>query len=214
MEETPLKTFGEIFGEGWWDKGDREDVKMPPPTNFGQNAHHQIDRKNAQIGQIEPNSTDQNPPFTERVDIRMYGRCEEEVVLPIAESPVGAMPLGAKGRAPTEPPLLGFPAIYLVGREGAVSIEGKGKAIGWGKWVMVACDNNFFLESPIHRPFFSNCTHHIHPQFTERVQGLNVRYKRLHRFGPGNKKRVGIRAGRPDVDADYANYGVFERRHD
>uniref|UniRef100_A0A914HRJ4 Uncharacterized protein n=1 Tax=Globodera rostochiensis TaxID=31243 RepID=A0A914HRJ4_GLORO len=71
-----LKTFDEIFGEGWWDKGEAEDLKMPAPTNFGQNVHHQIDRQNTQIGQIEPNSTDQlgqiepnsteqNPPFTE-----------------------------------------------------------------------------------------------------------------------------------------------------
>uniref|UniRef100_A0A914H2J4 Uncharacterized protein n=1 Tax=Globodera rostochiensis TaxID=31243 RepID=A0A914H2J4_GLORO len=65
LEETPLKTFDEIFGEGWWDKGEAEDLKMPPPTNFGQNVHHQIDRQNTQIGQIEPNSTDQNPPRTE-----------------------------------------------------------------------------------------------------------------------------------------------------
>uniref|UniRef100_A0A914HS78 Transposase n=1 Tax=Globodera rostochiensis TaxID=31243 RepID=A0A914HS78_GLORO len=54
-----LKTFDEIFGEGWWDKGEAEDLKMPAPTNFGQNAHHQIDRQNTQIGQIEPKSTDQ-----------------------------------------------------------------------------------------------------------------------------------------------------------
>uniref|UniRef100_A0A914HMN7 Uncharacterized protein n=1 Tax=Globodera rostochiensis TaxID=31243 RepID=A0A914HMN7_GLORO len=71
-----LKTFDEIFGEGWWDKGEAEDLKMPAPTNFGQNVHHQIDRQNTQIGQIEPNSTDQlgqiepnstdqNPPLTE-----------------------------------------------------------------------------------------------------------------------------------------------------
>uniref|UniRef100_A0A914HRN4 Uncharacterized protein n=1 Tax=Globodera rostochiensis TaxID=31243 RepID=A0A914HRN4_GLORO len=54
------KTFDEIFGEGWWDKGEAvEDLKMPAPTNFGQNVHHQIDRQNTQIGQIEPNSTDQ-----------------------------------------------------------------------------------------------------------------------------------------------------------
>uniref|UniRef100_A0A914H9E4 Transposase n=1 Tax=Globodera rostochiensis TaxID=31243 RepID=A0A914H9E4_GLORO len=59
LEETPLKTFDEIFGEGWWDKGESEDLKTPPPTNFGQNVHHQIDRQNTQIGQIEPNSTDQ-----------------------------------------------------------------------------------------------------------------------------------------------------------
>uniref|UniRef100_A0A914HU33 Uncharacterized protein n=1 Tax=Globodera rostochiensis TaxID=31243 RepID=A0A914HU33_GLORO len=58
-----LKTFDEIFGEGWWDKSEAEDLKTP--TNFGQNVHHQIDRQNTQIGQIEPNSTDQNPPLTE-----------------------------------------------------------------------------------------------------------------------------------------------------
>uniref|UniRef100_A0A914H163 Secreted protein n=1 Tax=Globodera rostochiensis TaxID=31243 RepID=A0A914H163_GLORO len=76
LEETPLKTFDEIFGEGWWDKSEAEDLKMPLPKNFGQNVHHQIDRQNTQIGQIEPNSTDQpgqiepnstdqNPPLTE-----------------------------------------------------------------------------------------------------------------------------------------------------
>uniref|UniRef100_A0A914HR85 Uncharacterized protein n=1 Tax=Globodera rostochiensis TaxID=31243 RepID=A0A914HR85_GLORO len=54
-----LKTFDEIFGEGWWHKGEAEDLKTPAPTNFGQNVHHQIDRQNTQIGQIEPNSTDQ-----------------------------------------------------------------------------------------------------------------------------------------------------------
>uniref|UniRef100_A0A914H7T9 Transposase n=1 Tax=Globodera rostochiensis TaxID=31243 RepID=A0A914H7T9_GLORO len=60
MEETPLKSFDEIFGEGWWDKDEvAADLKTPPPTNFGQNVHHQIDRQNSQIGQIEPNSTDQ-----------------------------------------------------------------------------------------------------------------------------------------------------------
>uniref|UniRef100_A0A914HNN3 Uncharacterized protein n=1 Tax=Globodera rostochiensis TaxID=31243 RepID=A0A914HNN3_GLORO len=60
-----LKTFDEIFGDGWWEKGEAEDLKTPAPTNFGQNVHHQIDRQNTQIGQIEPNSTDQNPPITE-----------------------------------------------------------------------------------------------------------------------------------------------------
>uniref|UniRef100_A0A914HSP0 Transposase n=1 Tax=Globodera rostochiensis TaxID=31243 RepID=A0A914HSP0_GLORO len=60
-----LKTFDEIFGEGWWDKGEAEDLKTPAPTNFGQNVHNQIDRQNTQIGQIEPNSTNQNPPLTE-----------------------------------------------------------------------------------------------------------------------------------------------------
>uniref|UniRef100_A0A914IHM8 BED-type domain-containing protein n=1 Tax=Globodera rostochiensis TaxID=31243 RepID=A0A914IHM8_GLORO len=66
LEETQLKTFDEIFGEGWWDKDEAaEDLKMPAPTNFGQNVHHQIDRQNTQIEQIEPNSIDQNPPLTE-----------------------------------------------------------------------------------------------------------------------------------------------------
>uniref|UniRef100_A0A914HUR6 Uncharacterized protein n=1 Tax=Globodera rostochiensis TaxID=31243 RepID=A0A914HUR6_GLORO len=74
LEELPLKTFDEIFGEGWWDKSEAEDLKRPAPTNFGQNVHHQIDRQNTQIGQIEPNSTDhsgqikrnsKNPPLTE-----------------------------------------------------------------------------------------------------------------------------------------------------
>uniref|UniRef100_A0A914HPX8 Uncharacterized protein n=1 Tax=Globodera rostochiensis TaxID=31243 RepID=A0A914HPX8_GLORO len=59
LEEMTHKTFDEIFGEGWWDKGEAEDLKTPAPTNFGQNVHHQIDRQNTQIGQIEPNSTDQ-----------------------------------------------------------------------------------------------------------------------------------------------------------
>uniref|UniRef100_A0A914IHK0 Transposase n=1 Tax=Globodera rostochiensis TaxID=31243 RepID=A0A914IHK0_GLORO len=65
LEELPLKTFDEIFGEGWWDKGEAEDLKMQAPTNYGQNFHHQIDRQNTQIGQIEPNSTDQNPQLKE-----------------------------------------------------------------------------------------------------------------------------------------------------
>uniref|UniRef100_A0A914HPU9 Uncharacterized protein n=1 Tax=Globodera rostochiensis TaxID=31243 RepID=A0A914HPU9_GLORO len=54
-----VQLIDEIFGEGWWDKGEAEDLKMPAPV------HHQIDRQNTQIGQIEPNSTDQNPPLTE-----------------------------------------------------------------------------------------------------------------------------------------------------
>uniref|UniRef100_A0A914HRB4 Uncharacterized protein n=1 Tax=Globodera rostochiensis TaxID=31243 RepID=A0A914HRB4_GLORO len=72
-----LKTFDEIFGEGWWDKGEAEDLKNLAPTNFEQNVHHQIDRQNTQIGQIEPNSTDQigqielnsndqNPPHADK----------------------------------------------------------------------------------------------------------------------------------------------------
>uniref|UniRef100_A0A914HNR7 Transposase n=1 Tax=Globodera rostochiensis TaxID=31243 RepID=A0A914HNR7_GLORO len=60
LEELPLQTFDELFVDEWWDKDEAaEDLKTPAPTNFGQNVHHQIDRQNTQIRQIEPNSTDQ-----------------------------------------------------------------------------------------------------------------------------------------------------------
>uniref|UniRef100_A0A914HNR3 Transposase n=1 Tax=Globodera rostochiensis TaxID=31243 RepID=A0A914HNR3_GLORO len=59
-----LKTFDEFLEKAGGTKGEAEDLKTPPPTNFGQNFH-QIDRQNTQIGQIESNSTDQNPPLTE-----------------------------------------------------------------------------------------------------------------------------------------------------
>uniref|UniRef100_A0A914HBD5 Transposase n=1 Tax=Globodera rostochiensis TaxID=31243 RepID=A0A914HBD5_GLORO len=65
LEELPLQTFDELFVDEWWDKDEAEDLKTPPPTNFGQNVHHQIGRQNTQSGQIEPNSTDQNPLLTE-----------------------------------------------------------------------------------------------------------------------------------------------------
>uniref|UniRef100_A0A914HQ27 Uncharacterized protein n=1 Tax=Globodera rostochiensis TaxID=31243 RepID=A0A914HQ27_GLORO len=65
LEELPLQTFDELFVDEWWDNGEAEDLETPAPTNFGQNVPHQIDRQNTQIGQIEPNSTDQNPPITE-----------------------------------------------------------------------------------------------------------------------------------------------------
>uniref|UniRef100_A0A914H9M0 Secreted protein n=1 Tax=Globodera rostochiensis TaxID=31243 RepID=A0A914H9M0_GLORO len=64
LEELPLQTFDELFVDEWLDKGEAEDLGRPS-TIFEQNVHHQIDRQNAQIGQIEPNSTDQNPPLTE-----------------------------------------------------------------------------------------------------------------------------------------------------
>uniref|UniRef100_A0A914HPW7 OTU domain-containing protein n=1 Tax=Globodera rostochiensis TaxID=31243 RepID=A0A914HPW7_GLORO len=78
-----LKTFDEIFGEGWWDKGEAEDLKAPPSTNFGQNVHHQIDRQNTQIGQIEPNSTDQNPPLTgsNHSDNAKNGEQQNEIII-------------------------------------------------------------------------------------------------------------------------------------
>uniref|UniRef100_A0A914H861 Uncharacterized protein n=1 Tax=Globodera rostochiensis TaxID=31243 RepID=A0A914H861_GLORO len=66
LEELQLQTFDELFVDEWWDKDEAaEDLQRPPPTNFEQNVQHQIDRQNTQIGQIEPNSTDQNPPLTE-----------------------------------------------------------------------------------------------------------------------------------------------------
>uniref|UniRef100_A0A914HPG1 Homeobox domain-containing protein n=1 Tax=Globodera rostochiensis TaxID=31243 RepID=A0A914HPG1_GLORO len=73
LEEKPFKIIDEIFGEGWWDNDkDEEWHKLTLEQNF----HHQIDRQNtqigqiepnstAQLGQIEPNSTDQNPPLIE-----------------------------------------------------------------------------------------------------------------------------------------------------
>uniref|UniRef100_A0A914H441 Uncharacterized protein n=1 Tax=Globodera rostochiensis TaxID=31243 RepID=A0A914H441_GLORO len=64
LEELPLQTFDELFVDEWWDN-EAEDLKTQAPTNFGLNVHHQIDRHNTQIGQIEPNLTDQNPPLTE-----------------------------------------------------------------------------------------------------------------------------------------------------
>uniref|UniRef100_A0A914HQA0 Helix-turn-helix domain-containing protein n=1 Tax=Globodera rostochiensis TaxID=31243 RepID=A0A914HQA0_GLORO len=64
-DHLPILTFDELFVEEWWDKNEAEDLKMPAPTNFGQNVHRQIDRQNTQIGQIEPNSTDQNPQLKE-----------------------------------------------------------------------------------------------------------------------------------------------------
>uniref|UniRef100_A0A914H845 Uncharacterized protein n=1 Tax=Globodera rostochiensis TaxID=31243 RepID=A0A914H845_GLORO len=66
LEELPLQTFDELFVDEWWDKDEAaEELKTPAPTNFGQNVHQQIDRQNSQLGQIEPNSIDQNPPLIE-----------------------------------------------------------------------------------------------------------------------------------------------------
>uniref|UniRef100_A0A914HPK1 Uncharacterized protein n=1 Tax=Globodera rostochiensis TaxID=31243 RepID=A0A914HPK1_GLORO len=65
LEELPLQTFDELFVDEWLDKDEAEDLITPAPTNFGQNVHHQIDRQNTQIGQIEPNSNDRNPSLTE-----------------------------------------------------------------------------------------------------------------------------------------------------
>uniref|UniRef100_A0A914HRM6 Uncharacterized protein n=1 Tax=Globodera rostochiensis TaxID=31243 RepID=A0A914HRM6_GLORO len=62
LKEKPLNPIDEIFGEGWWDNDKDEEWQK---LTLEQNALHQIDRQNTQIGQIEPNSTDQNPPLTE-----------------------------------------------------------------------------------------------------------------------------------------------------
>uniref|UniRef100_A0A914HQ90 Uncharacterized protein n=1 Tax=Globodera rostochiensis TaxID=31243 RepID=A0A914HQ90_GLORO len=51
-----------VLKDGWWDNDkDKEWNKLMLEHNF----HHQIDRQNTQLGQIEPNSTDQNPSLTE-----------------------------------------------------------------------------------------------------------------------------------------------------
>uniref|UniRef100_A0A914HSA1 Uncharacterized protein n=1 Tax=Globodera rostochiensis TaxID=31243 RepID=A0A914HSA1_GLORO len=50
LEEAPLKTFDEIFGEGWWDKDEAEDLKT---------LANKLWTRTDQLGQIEPNSTDQ-----------------------------------------------------------------------------------------------------------------------------------------------------------
>uniref|UniRef100_A0A914HS60 Uncharacterized protein n=1 Tax=Globodera rostochiensis TaxID=31243 RepID=A0A914HS60_GLORO len=61
LDEKPYKIIDEIFGKGWWDnEKDKEWHKLTL-----EHVLHQIDRQNTQIGQIEPNSTDQNTPFTE-----------------------------------------------------------------------------------------------------------------------------------------------------
>uniref|UniRef100_A0A914HP78 Transposase n=1 Tax=Globodera rostochiensis TaxID=31243 RepID=A0A914HP78_GLORO len=50
LEELPLQTFDELFVDEWWDKDEAEDLKTPPTNS----------------GQIEPNSTDQNPPLRDQ----------------------------------------------------------------------------------------------------------------------------------------------------
>uniref|UniRef100_A0A914H408 Secreted protein n=1 Tax=Globodera rostochiensis TaxID=31243 RepID=A0A914H408_GLORO len=62
LEETPLEIIDEIFGEGWWDNDKAEEWHK---LTLEQNALHQIDGQNTQFGQIESNSTDQNPPLSE-----------------------------------------------------------------------------------------------------------------------------------------------------
>uniref|UniRef100_A0A914HPA5 Uncharacterized protein n=1 Tax=Globodera rostochiensis TaxID=31243 RepID=A0A914HPA5_GLORO len=54
LEETPHKIIDEIFGEGWWDNEKDEEWNK---LTLEQNALHQIDLQNTQIGQIEHNST-------------------------------------------------------------------------------------------------------------------------------------------------------------
>uniref|UniRef100_A0A914IC35 DNA mismatch repair protein MutS core domain-containing protein n=1 Tax=Globodera rostochiensis TaxID=31243 RepID=A0A914IC35_GLORO len=83
------------------------------------------------------------------VDIRMFQTysMKIEVVLPITEFPAGAMPLGAKGRAPTEPPLLGFSSIYHCRRGRSLS-RGRTNNV-WGKvGAMAACDKSVGVVPP------------------------------------------------------------------
>ncbi|KAI3418468.1 hypothetical protein GPALN_009796 [Globodera pallida] len=56
------KIFDRIFGEGWWNNDKAEEWHK---LRLEQNVQHQIDRLNTQLGQMELNSTDQNPPLTE-----------------------------------------------------------------------------------------------------------------------------------------------------
>uniref|UniRef100_A0A914H835 Uncharacterized protein n=1 Tax=Globodera rostochiensis TaxID=31243 RepID=A0A914H835_GLORO len=73
LTESDPGQIDEIFGEGWWDNDKDEEWNK---LTLEQNFHHQNDRQNTQIGQIEsnstdqigqiePNSTDMNPPLTE-----------------------------------------------------------------------------------------------------------------------------------------------------
>uniref|UniRef100_A0A914H4J7 Transposase n=1 Tax=Globodera rostochiensis TaxID=31243 RepID=A0A914H4J7_GLORO len=69
LEELPLQTFDELFVEGWWDNEEAEDLQRPP-TIFGQIEHNSTDQnppptESDHFGQIEPNLIDQNPPLTE-----------------------------------------------------------------------------------------------------------------------------------------------------
>uniref|UniRef100_A0A914H6I0 Uncharacterized protein n=1 Tax=Globodera rostochiensis TaxID=31243 RepID=A0A914H6I0_GLORO len=69
LEELPLQTFDELFVEEWWDNEEAEDLQRPP-TNFGQIEPNSTDQnplltESDHFGQIEPNSTDQNPLLTE-----------------------------------------------------------------------------------------------------------------------------------------------------
>uniref|UniRef100_A0A914HQP1 Uncharacterized protein n=1 Tax=Globodera rostochiensis TaxID=31243 RepID=A0A914HQP1_GLORO len=61
-----LKTFDEIFGEGWWDKGEAEDLKTPAPKDKNPEIRDEDIAKMLKIGttlykwkkQFHPNSVD------------------------------------------------------------------------------------------------------------------------------------------------------------
>uniref|UniRef100_A0A914HRG9 Transposase n=1 Tax=Globodera rostochiensis TaxID=31243 RepID=A0A914HRG9_GLORO len=78
-----VQLFDEIFGEGWWDN---DKAKEWDKLTLEQNALHQIDRQNTQIGQIEPNSTDQNPPLTESDHSRQIEPNSTDQNPPLTES--------------------------------------------------------------------------------------------------------------------------------
>uniref|UniRef100_A0A914IE11 Uncharacterized protein n=1 Tax=Globodera rostochiensis TaxID=31243 RepID=A0A914IE11_GLORO len=70
LEELPLQTFDELWVNEWWDKDEAENLKTPAPTNFGQIELNSTDQnppltESDHSGQIKRNSTDQNPPLTE-----------------------------------------------------------------------------------------------------------------------------------------------------
>uniref|UniRef100_A0A914H148 Uncharacterized protein n=1 Tax=Globodera rostochiensis TaxID=31243 RepID=A0A914H148_GLORO len=68
LDEKPHKIIDEIFGEGWWDNGKAEEW-------------HTLT-----LGQIEPDSTDQNPPLTEtdHSDNAKNGEEQNEIIKEIS----------------------------------------------------------------------------------------------------------------------------------
>uniref|UniRef100_A0A914HS64 Uncharacterized protein n=1 Tax=Globodera rostochiensis TaxID=31243 RepID=A0A914HS64_GLORO len=78
-----VQLFDEIFEEGWWDN---DKAKEWDKLTLEQNALHQIDRQNTQIGQIEPNSTDQNTPLTESDHSRQIEPNSTDQNPPLTES--------------------------------------------------------------------------------------------------------------------------------
>uniref|UniRef100_A0A914H691 Uncharacterized protein n=1 Tax=Globodera rostochiensis TaxID=31243 RepID=A0A914H691_GLORO len=90
LEELPLQTFDELFVEEWWDNEEAEDLQRPP-TIFGQIEHNSTDQnpprtESDHFGQIEHNSTDQNPPLTESDHFGQIEPNSTDQNLPLTES--------------------------------------------------------------------------------------------------------------------------------